>query len=157
MRVLCCQESTVNSIECVFFFSSKFQTVTCSDERTMSDNQYEPEAGAGASTKLSAYPFQKLANQSRRKKAEIIQLQGRLRVLEEEAEMLKEALFESMKERTELKTEINQHFSTLQHYLKSKRAGLLQVLWQESNPAIVNKGLRANALAYDSTSSENEI
>ncbi|KAI3455285.1 hypothetical protein Pfo_011948 [Paulownia fortunei] len=103
-----------------------------------------------------------------RRKAEIKQLEGRLRVLEEEAEMLKGDLLESVEERTKLMTEIHEHFDSLQHYLlqreldrgelyghgvqiislkKDRRAGLLQVLCQESNPSIVNKGLRAKALA----------
>ncbi|KAL6497087.1 hypothetical protein OROGR_029016 [Orobanche gracilis] len=46
--------------------------------------------------------------------AAIGQFSERLSVLEEEAKMLKAALFESVEERAELISEINEHFNTLQ-------------------------------------------
>ncbi|KAL6584847.1 hypothetical protein OROMI_004136 [Orobanche minor] len=47
--------------------------------------------------------------------AAVGQLGERLRVLEEEGEMLKAALFQSVEERTELISDINEHFNSLQH------------------------------------------
>ncbi|XP_020547974.1 uncharacterized protein LOC110011683 [Sesamum indicum] len=101
-----------------------------------------------------------------RRKAEIEQLEARLRVLEEEAEMLKGALLESVEERAKLMNEVNEHFQTIRHCLRQKEiekgelcghgvrivstfkdtgAGLLQILCQESNPSLVNR--RASALS----------
>ncbi|KAG8379779.1 hypothetical protein BUALT_Bualt07G0125800 [Buddleja alternifolia] len=95
------------------------------------------------------------------RKAEMKRLEGRLRVLEEEAEMLKGAFLESVEGRRKLMSEIYEHFETIQKreleraelhtHGKNRRAGLLQVLWQESNPSLVNRGLRANALGYHAT------
>ncbi|CAA2987092.1 Hypothetical predicted protein [Olea europaea subsp. europaea] len=64
---------------------------------------------------------------------EIKRLDERLRILEEEDEMLKKALMESLEERTRLKTE-------------DRREGLLQVLIQESNPSLVTRDLRPRAV-----------
>ncbi|KAK4427972.1 hypothetical protein Salat_1566200 [Sesamum alatum] len=149
----------------------------------MSNDRYALEAGTSrckkqllefrASTsnhmvaeKSSGIVLQEDAHQWRRK-AEIKQLEGRLRVLEEEVEMLKGALVESVEERAKLMNEVDEHFQTIQHCLlqrqtergevcdhgvrilstfKDTRAGLLQILCQESsNPSLVNR--RANALS----------
>ncbi|XP_022852009.1 uncharacterized protein LOC111373677 [Olea europaea var. sylvestris] len=98
---------------------------------------------------------------------EIKRLDERLRILEEEDEMLKKALMESLEERTRLKTEVYQYIETLQlcHVkgaqemgevsmdginiikpLKDRREGLLQVLIQESNPSLVTRDLRPRAV-----------
>ncbi|KAK6120476.1 hypothetical protein DH2020_045786 [Rehmannia glutinosa] len=156
----------------------------------MSNNQYDVEGGTSTCKQQllelrASTSNHSSANLSRhddvyswRRKADIIQLEGRLSVLEEEGEMLKGALFESMDQRRKLMTEINEQFDNIQHclfqrevnrgelyghgvqiitLLKDRRAGLLQVLCQESNPSIVNKGLRAKALDKYSTQSTDEI
>lgn len=66
--------------------------------------------------KLSVDLFQEDVK-SRKRKAEIKQLEGRLRVLEEEAEMLKGALLESVEENKKLITEIRHHFKTINRRL----------------------------------------
>ncbi|KAL7139907.1 hypothetical protein ABFS83_09G084800 [Erythranthe nasuta] len=74
-------------------------------------------------------------------------LERRLRVLEEESEMFKEALSESVEERSKLMCEIYEYFNSIQKRdVKKRRAGLLQVLFQDSNPSIVSKGLRTKAV-----------
>ncbi|GER44106.1 50S ribosomal protein L17 [Striga asiatica] len=96
-------------------------------------------------------------------KAEIEKIEQRLRALEEEGEVLKGAFLESMEERAKLTTEINDSFNSLAKrgsncgalsdrsvqiisLVKEKRAGLLQILWEEPNPSIVKRGLRAKAI-----------
>ncbi|CAA0827356.1 Unknown protein [Striga hermonthica] len=97
------------------------------------------------------------------RKAEIENIEERLRALEEEGEVLKGAFLESLEERAKLVTELNDRFNSLTQrgsnsealpgrsvqiisLVKEKRAGLLQVLWEEPNPSIVKRGLRAKAI-----------
>ncbi|PIN14352.1 hypothetical protein CDL12_12929 [Handroanthus impetiginosus] len=153
----------------------------------MSEDRYVNEAGTlrckkqlkerGDSTSnhvVGEKPSKNLCEEdaSWRRKTEIKWLEGRLRVLEEEVQMLKGALLKGVEERTKMMNEIHEDFKTIQHCLlqreiergksyarelpivslsKDKKAGLLHVLCQESNPSLVNRGLRANALGYDST------
>ncbi|KAL2554901.1 uncharacterized protein Fot_08520 [Forsythia ovata] len=98
---------------------------------------------------------------------EIKHIDERLRILEEEAEMLKKTLMESLEERTRLMTQIYKYFETLQlclvqgeqemgvtskdgvmmiKPLKDRRVGLLQVLCHESNPSLVTRDLRPKAV-----------
>ncbi|KAH6758709.1 hypothetical protein C2S51_018944 [Perilla frutescens var. frutescens] len=98
-----------------------------------------------------------------RRKPEIKQLEERLKILEQEAEMFKGALLESVEESRKLITDAQLHFNTIQHCLlqreaiqivshqKERRAGLPQILCQESNPSIVKKGLRTKASLKVST------
>ncbi|KAL8473432.1 hypothetical protein ACS0TY_029631 [Phlomoides rotata] len=81
--------------------------------------------------------------------------------------MLKGALLESVEQSNQLITEIYHHFNYIKCSLlqrevdrgelhnqkvhntalcKDRRTGLLQVLCQESNPSIVNKGMRTRTL-----------
>lgn len=58
-----------------------------------------------------------------RRKAEIKQLEGRLRILEEEAEMKKGALLESVEECKKIITDIHLHFNTIQNCMLQRELG----------------------------------
>lgn len=57
----------------------------------------------------------------RSKMAEIKRLEGRLRVLEDEAEVLREVFLESLEGRAKLMAEINEKFENIQHCLMLKQ------------------------------------
>ncbi|KAG5618722.1 hypothetical protein H5410_018546 [Solanum commersonii] len=71
-------------------------------------------------------------------------LDKRLRVLEDEAEILKVVFLEGVEERRKLVNEIQNEFQAAFGYPKRQRHGLLQILREESNPAVVIRKLRAS-------------
>lgn len=110
---------------------------------------------------------------------EVEQLNKRLQILEEDAAVIKQSFFSSVEERKKLIREIHQLFQIIHHFLclqsqgtgekthagaliinphKDGRmgTGLSQVLIQDSNPALVTRGLRANMLAFQGTAESEE-
>ncbi|XP_015161661.1 uncharacterized protein [Solanum tuberosum] len=71
-------------------------------------------------------------------------LDKRLRVLEDEAEILKVVFLEGVEERRKLVNEVQNEFQAAFGYPKRQRHGLLQILREESNPAVVIRKLRAS-------------
>ncbi|XP_057772792.1 uncharacterized protein LOC130992256 [Salvia miltiorrhiza] len=149
-HLLPCKENLLSSLQI-----SQHHTA---NETKMSSDQYANEASTSRSKKQLVQLRSASASNPAdcRGKAEIKQLEGRLKVLEEEAQILKVALLESMEESRTLITDIHLHFHTIQSRLlqqqaergesyshsiqivKERRPGLLQILYQESNPSIVN-------------------
>ncbi|KAL7099658.1 hypothetical protein ACP275_09G098900 [Erythranthe tilingii] len=110
----------------------------------MSRDQSRVLEAGGSSTSTHVTVVKASSNQFTE---ELKRLERRLRDLEEEFEMLKEALSESVEERAKLMSEIYEHFNSIQKRdVKKRRAGLLQVLFQDSNPSIVSKSLRTKAV-----------
>ncbi|CAL5327620.1 unnamed protein product [Camellia sinensis] len=109
--------------------------------------------------------------------SEVDRLNDRLRTLEEETEIMKQAFIENMEERKKLMNEICHQFRVICNGLRSKKQvtgdesthgvlvvnphqnrgrggggtglGLSQVLHQQSNPSIVIRDLRATMEAYE--------
>ncbi|KAK4735727.1 hypothetical protein R3W88_009988 [Solanum pinnatisectum] len=71
-------------------------------------------------------------------------LDKRLRILEDEAEILKVVFLEGVEERRKLVNEVQNEFQAAFRYPKLQRHGLLQILREESNPAVVIRKLRAS-------------
>ncbi|XP_049393932.1 uncharacterized protein LOC125858258 [Solanum stenotomum] len=71
-------------------------------------------------------------------------LDKRLRVLEDEAEILKVVFLEGVEERRKLVNEVQNEFQAACGYPKRQRHGLLQILREESNPAVVIRKLKAS-------------
>ncbi|KAK9281914.1 hypothetical protein L1049_004822 [Liquidambar formosana] len=109
---------------------------------------------------------------------EVKQISERLRILEEEGEMLKQAFFGSIEERKKLMNEIYQQFQIIHRRLRNKsteeshdgasnvylfedgsmETGLSQVLHEDSNPSLVIRDLRSNMLAFqDSADAMHEL
>lgn len=93
-------------------------------------------------------------------------LDERLRILEDEGEILKGEFMRSMQERAQLIDEVRNHFEDMHYHfhlkrqecgfissygavtiepLKKERTGLLQVLCQESNPSVLPRTLSVQA------------
>lgn len=73
-------------------------------------------------------------------------LSGRLRSLEEEAEVMNHAFVESLEERKKLINEISHQFRVISRYRVSRNpvtTGLSQVLHQETNPSLVIRNRKA--------------
>ncbi|GKV45453.1 hypothetical protein SLEP1_g52529 [Rubroshorea leprosula] len=81
---------------------------------------------------------------------EVNRLVERLKVLEEETEIIKEAFFETMEERRRLMSEVYQQFQTLRlclHHKNAvgrKKAGLSQVLMENYSPRVLTRVCRIN-------------
>ncbi|XAR67797.1 hypothetical protein NMG60_11002707 [Bertholletia excelsa] len=98
--------------------------------------------------------------------SKVEQLHDRLRTLEQETEIMKQAFFKAMEERKKLMNEIYQQFQVIHHCISSVKqvrghesmdgvlidishkngvagTGLSQVLHQQSNPLLVIRDLRA--------------
>ncbi|KAL9156616.1 hypothetical protein ABFS82_09G089400 [Erythranthe guttata] len=113
--------------------------------KTMSRDQSRVLEAGGSSTSTHVTVVKASSNLFTE---ELKRLERRLTDLEEESEMFKEALSESVEERSKLMSEIYEYFnSTQKRDVKKRRAGLLQVLFQDTNPSIVSsKGLRTKAV-----------
>lgn len=101
--------------------------------------------------------IQEMGNESDKLVVMIKPIEQRLRILEEEDEVLKESIFRSMEERKILMDEILQQFQDIYNHLngriiiqerepnsssiqalkEEKKPGLMQVLWQDSNPSLI--------------------
>ncbi|CAN4086459.1 unnamed protein product [Withania somnifera] len=76
-------------------------------------------------------------------------LDMRLRILEDEAQVLKVAFLEGVEERRKLVNEIQNEFQAAFGYREShERHGLPQILCEESNPAVVVRELRASETVF---------
>ncbi|XP_047959130.1 uncharacterized protein LOC125204499 [Salvia hispanica] len=137
----------------------------------MPNDQYSNEASTSRCKKQLVQPTSTSSSDNWRGEAEIKRLEGRLKILEEEAEILKGALLESAEESRTLIGDIHLQLYTVQRHLlqrgaergesrshgiprvkeRERRAGLLQILYQEANPSIVNKVSRTKVLLQDST------
>ncbi|KAL1551357.1 hypothetical protein AAHA92_19211 [Salvia divinorum] len=134
-------------------------------------DQYANGASTSRCKKQLVQLMSTSSSNSRRGEGEIKRLEGRLKILEEEAEVLKGALLESAEESRTLIGDIHLQLCTIQRHLsqrgtergeprshgiqrvkeRERRAGLLQILYQEANPFVVNKGSRTKVLLQDST------
>ncbi|KAL3511927.1 hypothetical protein ACH5RR_024644 [Cinchona calisaya] len=72
-------------------------------------------------------------------------LDERLRILEEEDEILKEEFTRRMKGRSELLNDVLKQFQVIEPIKKHMRTGLKQVLFRESNPSLVTRSSSARA------------
>ncbi|OIT40265.1 PREDICTED: uncharacterized protein LOC109237011 [Nicotiana attenuata] len=78
----------------------------------------------------------------------------RLRILEDETELLKVAFYESVEERRRLVHAIQNEFQAVcngEHtfgYTKRQRHGLPQILGEDTNPAVVFRELRASEAVF---------
>nr|XP_009792844.1 PREDICTED: uncharacterized protein LOC104239821 isoform X3 [Nicotiana sylvestris]XP_016449277.1 PREDICTED: uncharacterized protein LOC107774296 isoform X1 [Nicotiana tabacum] len=85
-------------------------------------------------------------------------LDKRLRILEDETELLKVAFYEGVEERRKLVHAIQNEFQAVNHfrcleehtfgYTKRQRHGLPQILGEDSNPAVVFRELRASEAVF---------
>ncbi|KAJ8536176.1 hypothetical protein K7X08_034577 [Anisodus acutangulus] len=75
-------------------------------------------------------------------------LDKRLRILEDETEILKVAFFEGVEERRKLVTVIQNEFQAALGYPKRQRRGLPQILGEVSNPAVVIRELRSSEAVF---------
>ncbi|MCD9643774.1 hypothetical protein HAX54_031473 [Datura stramonium] len=124
----------------------------------MNSDQNNMLSGPGNKGKSVACSHHHLAESSSRNfsaEVKLIELDKRLRILEDEAEILKVAFLEGVQERRMLVNEIQNDFQAAFPYLnKRQRHGLPQILCEESNPAVVIRELRASeAVFHDATRS----
>uniref|UniRef100_A0A803P076 Uncharacterized protein n=1 Tax=Cannabis sativa TaxID=3483 RepID=A0A803P076_CANSA len=97
--------------------------------------------------------------------SEVDELKERLKILEEETEIIKDAFFWSLKERKHMMKEIYQQFQLLHHLLQTQnlvleensgvnpfenvdfRKSLLEILSPHPNPSLLTRELKAEVLA----------
>ncbi|KAF8407176.1 hypothetical protein HHK36_006302 [Tetracentron sinense] len=157
--------SGCNDLEEGKFFKVEKESET--DLRVLSLNQVAEElkeSGLGSKAQRDSHDSKVVLQVN-----EVEQVHMRLRILEEEAEVMKKAFFGSVEERTELLKEISQQFQIIYQCLRSRvtrekslggfsidtrnkdgsmRTGLLQVLHRDTNPSLVTRVLRANMLTF---------